>query len=143
MLQAGIRRGELDRRLTFIEEVVSRGDSNQDKVISWTEVDDYPTVFARKREYNGKEMVINDQLKFVQTTEFIIVYRTDLTVKNRCVCEDRVYEIVSIVEAGMQRKSYLQIMASYLDNETVTLGSITADSTEWTADSTEITADQT
>jgi len=119
MLQArGIRRGELDRRITFIEEVTTRGASNQDKITSWQEISTNPTVFARRKELAGNEFVINDQLTFVQKTEFIVVYRTDVSVRNRIVFNNKVYEIISIVETE-QRQSYLQIIANYLDKEPV------------------------
>lgn len=117
MLQAVIRRGELDRSITFVKPVYSRGGANQDKIDSWAEIDAYPTVFARKREMNGRELVVNDQIKFMQNTEFVVVYREDINETNRIVWNDRVYEIVSITELGLQRASYLQIIAMYLDNE--------------------------
>jgi len=122
MLQArAIRRGELDRSITFIEEVTTRGASNQDKITSWQEIAENPTVFARRKELSGNEFVINDQLTFVQKTEFIIVYREDLSVRNRIVFNNKVYEIISIVETE-QRQSYLQILANYLDKEPVPSG---------------------
>ncbi len=117
MLQAVIRRGELDRSITFVKPVYSRGGANQDKIESWTPIDEYPTVFARKREMNGRELVVNDQIKFMQNTEFVVVYREDISETNRIVWNNRVYEIVSIAEMGMQRGGYLQVIASYLDNE--------------------------
>lgn len=116
MLQAKIRRGELDREVTFIKPVITRGDSNEDKVTGWDEVDTYPTVFARRKELAGNEVVINDQIHFMQKTEFIVVYRTDLTTKNRLVFNDGVYEIVSITEHE-QRRMYTRIIANLLDNE--------------------------
>ncbi len=116
--QADIRRGELDRSITFIREVHTTGASNED-ILSWTEIATNPTVFCRRKELQGREVSVGDQLKYVQRTEFIIVYRTDITEKNRCVFEGRVYEIISIVETA-QRKSYLQIMANFLDTETWT-----------------------
>jgi SPP1 family predicted phage head-tail adaptor len=122
MLQArGVRRGELDREITFIKEVTTRGDSNQDKIDSWTPIALYPDVYARVKEMAGNEIVIGDQLKFVQKTEFTVVYRTDLSVKNRIVFDGRVYEIISIVETA-QRKMYLQILGNYLEGVANPLG---------------------
>ena len=109
--QADIRRGELDRKLTFIKEVHTTGDSNED-IISWTQVTPNPTVFCRRKELPGREISVGDQLKYVQRTEFIVVYRGDINEKNRVVFEGRVYEIISVVETA-QRKSYLQIMANF------------------------------
>jgi len=117
MLQARIRRGELDRPITFIKEVISRGTSNQDKITSWVEITTYPTVFSKKIEQRGTEVVVADQLQYIQKTIFIIVYRDDLSVKYRVVFGGKVYEIVSITESGEQRKSYLEIVANLLDNE--------------------------
>lgn len=118
MLQAkDIRRGELDREITFIKAVTTRGTSNQDKITGWEEVASDPTVFSRRRELPGVEIVVGGQLKFVQKTEFAVVYRTDLTTMNRIVFEDKVYEIISITES-MQRKMYLLVIANYLENVT-------------------------
>lgn len=117
MLQEKIRTGERDRVITFIKEVTTRGDSNQDKITSWVEIDAYPTDWARKTEMRGSEVVINDQLKFVQKTIFNIRYRTDVSVRNRVVCDDKVYEIISVTEVGETRRSSLDVVANYLDNE--------------------------
>lgn len=118
MLQAkDIRRGELDREITFIVATTTRGTSNQDKVTGWDEIAENPTVFARRRELPGVEIVVGGQLKFIQKTEFAVVYRTDITTRNRIVFEDKVYEIISITES-IQRKMYLLVIANYLDNVT-------------------------
>lgn len=119
MLQGKIRIGELDRQVTFIKENVSRGASNQD-VITWVIIASNPTVFSRKLELKGNEVVIGDQLKYVQKTLFTIRYRTDLTVKNRVVFNGQVYEIISITENGLERKTYLDVLANLIDNETWT-----------------------
>jgi SPP1 family predicted phage head-tail adaptor len=117
MLQGKIRTGELDREITFIKEVTTRGASNQDTITSWTVIDLYPTVFARKTEMKGNEIVIGDQLKYIQKTVFTIRYRTDLSVKNRVVLDDNVYEIISITENGEMRKTFLDVVANFIDNE--------------------------
>ncbi len=116
MLQGKIRIGELDRKVTFIKENVSRGASNQ-PVITWGVVASNPTVFSRKLELKGNEVVINDQIKFVQKTLFTIRYREDLTTKNRVVFDSRVYEIISITENGLERKTFLDVVANLIDNE--------------------------
>jgi len=122
MLQAkDIRRGQLDREITFIKPVISRGTSNQDKVTGWQNVTSYPDVFARVKELPGNEYVIGGQLKFVQKTEFIVTYRTDLTTVNRVVYDGRVYEIISVVSTP-QRGMYTQVMANLLDGEPSPLG---------------------
>lgn len=123
MLQGKIRTGELDREVTFIKEVTTRGASNQDTITSWVPVDQYPTVFSRKTEMKGNEVVIGDQLKYIQKTIFTIRYRNDLSVKNRVVCDDKVYEIISITENGEMRRSFLDVVANFLDNESFFLNS--------------------
>ena len=122
MLQAkDIRRGQLDREITFVKPTISRGTANQDKITGWTAVNTYPTVFARVRELAGTELVVGGQIKFVQKTEFIVSYRTDLTTVNRLVFEDRVYEIVSVVTTA-QRGMYTQVMGYLLDGESSPIG---------------------
>lgn len=122
MLQAkDVRRGQLDREVTFIKAIVSRGTSNQDKITGWEEVDQYPEVFARVKQLPGTEIVLSGQVKFFQKTEFVVIYRTDLTTKNRLVFEDQVYEIVSVVPTA-QRGMYTQVMAHLLDGEPSPLG---------------------
>lgn len=123
MLQGKVRTGELDREITFIKEVVSRGASNDDKIDSWELIDSDPTVFSRKTEMRGNEVVIGEQLKYVQKTVFLIRYREDLTTKNRVVYNEKVYEIISITEAGEQRKTWLDVVANLIDNETFSLDS--------------------
>lgn len=114
MLQASIRRGELDRQITFIANTPTRGTSNED-VPNWAEL--ATNVFARVKNYAGKELVVKDQLTFIQQTEFIIIYRTDINETNRIVFGGRVYEITSILETD-QRGMYTRIIGNYLDNET-------------------------
>jgi SPP1 family predicted phage head-tail adaptor len=115
MLQAQYRRGELDRQITFIRNTPTRGDSNEDIPV-WAVLATNPTSWARVRNLTGQEVVIGDQLKFVQKTEFIIGYRSDITEKDRIFCNSKVYEIISITETE-QRQMYTKIIGNYLDNE--------------------------
>ena len=119
MLQNKIRRGELDRAITFVQGVVNRGNSNQDEIAYWTPIAIFPTVYARKVETKGSELVVADQIQYIQKTVFTIVYRTDLSVKYRVRCEGKVYEIISVTENG-PRKMYLDVVTNLLDKETYT-----------------------
>lgn len=116
MLQSSIRRGELDRLITFITNTPTRGESNED-VPSWSVHTTNPTVYARVRNLAGREVVIKDQLTFVQQTEFMVIYREDVNEKNRISYNNKVYEITSVTEPD-QRGMYLRIIGNYLDNET-------------------------
>lgn len=118
MLQNRIRAGERDCEITFIKESTSRGSSNQDKINSWVRIDTDHSVFARKTEMKGNEIVVNDQLKFVQKTIFNVYFREDLTTKNRIAIGTKVYEIISITEPGETRRTSLDIVANFIDNET-------------------------
>lgn len=122
MLQSKIRAGERDSEISFIEEVTTRGASNQDKRNSWQLIGSFPTVFARRTELKGSEVVINDQLKYIQKTVFNVRYREDVTTKNRAVFRTKVYEIISVTEPNESRKTSLDIVANLIDNEFFTIG---------------------
>jgi len=128
MLQTSIRTGELDRQITFIQKVTEEAITNESLTTSWEEIDSYATTWARKKELPGNESLIADRPTYTQRTIFTIRYRTDLNVQMRCVCDDRVYEILSITENGTTRKKFLDVMANLLDTETwvaATLGAFT------------------
>lgn len=119
MLSSSVRRGELDRQVTFIEAVITRGPSNQDKITGWSIITD-GTVWARKQEGKGGEFVINNQVRFVRRTTFTIDYRDDIDTKMRLVHDTKVYDIQSISENGESRNRYLDIVCYLIDNEIYT-----------------------
>jgi SPP1 family predicted phage head-tail adaptor len=117
MLQTRIRRGELDRQIYLIKPVIVDDAANAGSISNWVLVDEYPQVFARKKELPGKELVVADRLTYVQMTIWTMVYRTDLTTRNRIVYNQRPYEITSIIESDA-RGMYIDIHATLLDTET-------------------------
>lgn len=119
MLQTKIRRGELDRPVYLIKPVIVDDASNAGAITEWELVDDDSEVFARKKELPGKELVVADRLTYVQMTIWTIVFRTDLTTRNRIVYNSRPYEITSIIESDA-RGMYLEIHTTIVDTETWT-----------------------
>ena len=120
MLLSKIRRGELDRQITFIKKVISVGASNSDHVDSWIEVATDPTVFARKKDLSGQDIIQNEQIVYTQRTEWTIDYRSDLTTENRLVYGGKVFAILAITDNESGRERYLDVMSSQLNTETWT-----------------------
>jgi len=111
------RVGRMDRRVTFIQRIVTSGDSNEDYTTGWEEVDSTPVVWARKADLRGKEVVMNDQVTFMYLTIWTVRYRTDLKASMRLVDGNgQVYEIVTISE-GEGRNRFLDIVTNILQNE--------------------------
>lgn len=120
MLQSTVRRGELDRDVTFIRKDISNGASNADNIDAWIEVATDPTVRARKRDLKGDVGIINEQVSYSQRTVWTIDYREDLTIDNRLVHNGKVYAIIALTENGGTRERYLDVMTSLLNAETWT-----------------------
>lgn len=114
MLQVSEQIGKMDREITFLQGIYENGDSNEDKLIGWEEIDDYPTVSAAKIENRGGELALADRVTHTQTTTFLIRYRSDISNRMRVVCDERVYEIISTVEEG--RRRFLTVVTNLIDN---------------------------
>jgi SPP1 family predicted phage head-tail adaptor len=140
MLQSRIRRGELDRQIGLLEKAIGSNAFNEDKEIGWNYLDTEPTVWARVRQRQGRDMVIGDRLVNVQQTVFTIDYRDDINTRMRVIYRERIYEIISISENEDGRDRYLDLVGNLLDTESLNIV-YTADMTTITADSTVITAD--
>lgn len=117
MLQSNIRRGELDREVTFIRKDLSIGASNADHIDSWIEVATDPIVNARKRDLKGDVGVIDEQVAYSQRTVWTVDYREDLTIDNRLVFGGKVYQIIAITENNGTRETYLDIMTNLMNAE--------------------------
>jgi SPP1 family predicted phage head-tail adaptor len=117
MLQSKIRRGELDREVTFLQRVIGSNLTNEDEPLRWERVDEDPDVFAKVIQRPGREMMIADRVTFVQTTLFITDYREDLTTDNRVYYNSKVYNILSVTEHESGRDRYIEVAAEILDNE--------------------------
>lgn len=119
MLHSKIRRGELDREITFIRKSISVGASNADDV-TWIEVATDPNTRARKKDLGGQDIVQDEQVKYAQRTVWTIDYREDLTTDNRLVYGGKVFEILAITDNESGRERYLDVMTSQLNTETWT-----------------------
>lgn len=117
MLQSKQQIGRLDRRVTFVKPIYETGDSNEDKIVGWEEIDSAPTVSARKEDLQGYEAMIGDRLTYVQPAKWTIRHRADLNERMRLVYKTRVYAIHSITEPGEGRRRYLEVNTKLLDNE--------------------------
>lgn len=107
------RIGRMDRRITIIEKDVSTGYSNEDYLDAWVEFD---TVWARKEDLRGKEVVTADKVQFMYLTVWSIRKLAGLKADMRIVYKGQVYEIVQISE-GEGRERFLDITTNILENE--------------------------
>jgi SPP1 family predicted phage head-tail adaptor len=117
MLQSRIRRGQLDREITFITPELEDSESNEDKIDSWVAVGTDPTVYALKEDMPGNEDLLADRPTPMQRTRFITDYREDITNSERIVCETKVFEIISLTEFQSGRERYIEIMTNKIANE--------------------------
>jgi SPP1 family predicted phage head-tail adaptor len=116
MLQTKQYIGRLDREITFIKPIIDNGESNEDRIDGWEEIDIYPTVSASKKELNGTVYTQSDRLTYTQQTEWTIRYRADLNVRMRVVYNSKVYEIINIIESDENRNRFLKVITNLLDN---------------------------
>jgi SPP1 family predicted phage head-tail adaptor len=100
--------GRMDKRITFQQKVYGTDASNQRKVTGWENIDTAPTVWAEIIERSGVEVLQADQLNGLTIAEIRIRHRTDLTIENRAVYNDKNYDIQAILEMG--RKKYLRLI---------------------------------
>lgn len=116
MLQSKERIGRLDREITFIQPVIEVGTSNENKIIDWEPIDEFPEVSARKIEEGGSTSVEADRVTHSKQTTWVIRYRDDLNVIMRLVWDTQVYEILNVAEADEGRKRYMNVLTQLLDN---------------------------
>jgi SPP1 family predicted phage head-tail adaptor len=116
MLQHKQLIGRLDREITFIQSLIENGESNEDRIDGWEEIDNYPTVSAAKKELAGTVYTQNDRLTYTQQTEWIIRYRDDLNPRMRVVYSGKVYEIINITDLDESRNRWLKVTTNILDN---------------------------
>ena len=107
------RIGRMDRRITIIQKDISNGDSNEDKLVAWVEL---ATVWARKEDLRGKELVVADKPTFMYLTVWSLRKLNTITANMRIVYKQQVYEIVQISE-GEGRERWLDITTNLLENE--------------------------
>jgi SPP1 family predicted phage head-tail adaptor len=111
MLQSRIRRGELDRQITFIQKIVGSNITNEDATDGWERIESDATVWAKVSQKQGREVVVADQIQATFNTLFVIDYRTDLTEEMRVSYNGKVFNIISIIEHEGSRERYLSVYA--------------------------------
>jgi SPP1 family predicted phage head-tail adaptor len=107
----------MDQQVTFLQAIIGSNSTNEDENEGWEEIEVDPTVWARVRQQKGKEVVIADRVTHLQTTVFTINYRADISVLNRIVYREKVYDILSVVENEGSREGFLDVVGELLDNE--------------------------
>jgi SPP1 family predicted phage head-tail adaptor len=120
MLQSRIRRGEMDKRITFLKKVLDTNTTNEDEVTSWQPITTNATVWTKVIQFVGREVVVADQIQSVFRTQFVIDYRSDLTEDMRILYNNKLYNIISIIEHESSRNGYLLVAADVIPNETYT-----------------------
>jgi SPP1 family predicted phage head-tail adaptor len=116
MLQSRIRRGELDRKITFLKKIVGENITNEDETEGWEEIDSNPSVWAKVVQKGGRELVVADQIRVSFQTLFVVDWRDDLKEEYRIAHAGKVYDINGIIEHEESRKRYLQIIADVIPN---------------------------
>jgi SPP1 family predicted phage head-tail adaptor len=120
MLQSRIRRGELDKQVSFIERIIQSSDSNEDYEGGWQLIATDHSPFARIKQLPAKDVMIADRITNVMRTELVIDYRDDITDQMRFVYKTRPYDIISITEHEESRDRYLLIVGTIVDTEIFT-----------------------
>lgn len=120
MLQSRIRRGQMDRQITFIKKVVGSNTTNEDEITDWVKVDSNPKVWSKFDQKPGREVVVSDQIQSVINGSFIVDWREDITEENRIVLDEKVYNIISVSEHEGSRKGFLFIQVESIPKLTWT-----------------------
>lgn len=109
------RIGRMDRRISFLQKIVTDGESNEDYNNGWEKIDSVPDVWAYKQDLKGREVVIADRVQYMYMTVWTVRYRTDLKASMRLVDESgQVYEIITLAE-GEGRNSYTEVTTNILE----------------------------
>lgn len=109
------RVGRMDRRVSFLQKIVTDGESNEDYTNGWEKVASVPDVWAYKQDLKGREVVVADRVQMSFMTVWTIRYRTDIKASMRLVDESgQVYEIITLGE-GEGRRSYTEVTTNILE----------------------------
>lgn len=111
----------MDRQITFIRKVIGSNSTNEDELTEWEKLPDNPTVWAKKTQKQGAEVVVTDQVQSIVNTTFIVDYRTDLDETMRVVENSKVFNIISISEHEESRKGFLLLNSESVPNQTFTV----------------------
>ncbi len=120
MLNSRIRRGEMDRKITFIQRVIGSNSTNEDDITGWEKVESNPCVWAKVTQKAGREVVVAEQIQSIINTSFVVDWRSDITEENRVVLDTKVYNILTINEHEESRKGYLFLQSERIPKITWT-----------------------
>jgi SPP1 family predicted phage head-tail adaptor len=107
---AGLRAGELDRRITLERFTATQDPGSGEEVQAW---DTLATVWASKKDISDGERFAASEVQAAISTRFVIRYSSqvaDLNAKDRLVCEGHTYQVVGVKETGRRREG-LEISA--------------------------------
>jgi len=104
-MMRGVRIGELDRKITFQEKVITTDEYNADNT-TWQDV---ATVWASIKHMTADEVHDAEKDTYIVPVVATIRYRTDLTQEMQFVYNGMTYEIKSIIEPIGFRKTLLEI----------------------------------
>jgi len=99
--------GKLDRKITIQRAIFDDDGSNQRKITGWTEIATNATPWANVEDGFGTEEFEGDQLVGIQTINFTIRFRSDISLQYRILYNGEIHNILSLVEIG--RKRFLKI----------------------------------
>ena len=100
--------GQLDRRIQFRRSQAS--DDGFSTVEAWA--DHGKAVWASRRDVSDRERQLSGQIGAVLMTRFVVrwsSFSSDITPKDRLICEGREFDILGIKEQG--RRTFLEITA--------------------------------
>ena len=84
---------ELNRKITFQEEIITQDPDTGEMVTAWVDVD---SVFAKVEPLVGREYMAAAAIQAEDTTKFTCRYRGDLNASMRIVFDGKNYNIQSI-----------------------------------------------
>lgn len=106
----GLNSGELDRLCTLQSRTEADVDDAGQPIVTWVDI---ATVYCRRKDLSGREMLAAAQIVPSVQVEFIIRWRGDMppqsATKRRVVCEGVAYDITYIGEIG--RRDGLRLLA--------------------------------
>lgn len=96
--------GELDRRIAIQQRSVTR-DAYGGEVVTWVT---FATVWARRRDLAGRELVMAQEQQAPRTVEYAIRYRAGVSPAMRVVEGSRTSVINGVLEVGRREWMALQ-----------------------------------
>jgi head-tail adaptor len=109
--------GRMDRLVYIMEPNISNGASNEDKIDSY---DILRQVWASVENSTGDTLVEQNQTTHIQQSVFTMRYAPDVTIKHKIVHNNKMYSVLSAIEAGEHRKRFTKITGEYFKDYVIT-----------------------